>query len=90
MLLFIGARLMSGPSGAGTGQWVPLGQMGKAGKIGHHLLSHASFPLLSPFCEGVGKGLSKEQRKRKRVIGGEEKKAKRSWGWVRAQWGPAS
>lgn len=32
------------------------------------------FFIFSPFCEGVGKGLSKEQRKRKRVIGDERKR----------------
>ena len=67
-------------SEAGADQWVPLGQTDKPEKICYHLLFHALFLILPPFCEGVGKGLSKEQRKRKSVIGGDERKRRGEFG----------
>lgn len=76
-------------SEAGMGQWVPVGQMGNPEKMCHHLLFLALFPLLFPVCEDVGQGLSKEQRKRKRVIGGDETKRKEESGLGKSHVGPS-
>lgn len=43
-------------------------------------LSLLYFQILSPVYEGVGKCLSKEQRKRERVVGADEKKRKEEIG----------